>query len=303
MADHFDSALGIDVAPSMIALAREHNRYANRCAYEVNDRPDLSRWPDAAFDLVYTGRVLQHMEPRYAAAYIREFLRVLAPGGYLSFDVPSESGDAISVAEGTVPTSAMRALVEVEASGGSALDAPPRRTMRFRLAITNVSDLAWHATEANPINVGNHWFDQDGGIVAYDDARVKLPAVLAPGDRVPVEIVVTTPAEPGRYRLQFDVVQEGVAWFATCGSQLSEVQVSVGDGAAAASSRQDLPALGSDESSDAGPASFDPVMEMHAVPRAEVEAILAEAGARLLDVRRVSHCGPLWLAYRYDVTK
>ena len=52
MADHFDAALGIDVAPSMIALAREHNRHGNRCAYEVNDRPDLSRWPDASFDLV-----------------------------------------------------------------------------------------------------------------------------------------------------------------------------------------------------------------------------------------------------------
>ncbi len=301
MADHFDAALGIDVAPSMIALAREHNRHGNRCAYEVNDRPDLSRWPDASFDLVYTGRVLQHMEPRYAAAYVREFVRVLAPGGYLSFDVPSESGDAVSAAERTVPTSAMRALVEVEALGELALKSPLRSTIPIRIAVTNVSDVAWHATEAHPINLGNHWLDQDGAIVAYDDARAKMPAVLGPGERVPVEIVVTCPAEPGRYRLQFDVVQEGVAWFATCGSELAEVQVSVGD-AAAARSREGLPGSVPVEPSGASAASFDPVMEMHAVPRAEVEAILAEAGARLLDVRRVYHCGPLWLAYRYDVT-
>jgi hypothetical protein len=44
-------------------------------------------------------------------------------------------------------------------------------------------------------------------------------------------------------------------------------------------------------------------MEMHAVPRDEVEAIIAKEGAKLLDVRRVHHCGTLWLAYRYDVTR
>lgn len=57
LADHFDTALGIDVAPSMIALARAHNRHGERCRYEINDRPDLSRWSDSFFDLIYTGRV------------------------------------------------------------------------------------------------------------------------------------------------------------------------------------------------------------------------------------------------------
>ena len=44
-------------------------------------------------------------------------------------------------------------------------------------------------------------------------------------------------------------------------------------------------------------------MEMHAVAREDVESILEAAGARLLDVRRTHHCGPLWLAFRYDVTR
>jgi hypothetical protein len=43
-------------------------------------------------------------------------------------------------------------------------------------------------------------------------------------------------------------------------------------------------------------------MEMHAIPRDEVEQLLRHAGARLLDVRRVYHCGPQWLAFRYDVS-
>ncbi len=43
-------------------------------------------------------------------------------------------------------------------------------------------------------------------------------------------------------------------------------------------------------------------MEMHAVPRADVEALLSAAGVRLLRVRPEAHCGPRWEAFRYDVT-
>lgn len=302
LADHFENALGIDVAPSMIALARAHNRHGERCRYEINDRPDLSRWPDSCFDLIYTGRVLQHMEPRYSTAYVREFVRVLAPGGYLSFDLPSESGEAVASVEGTVPPSSMRALVEVDVLTRGSLDVGPGALVPFRVAVTNLSDLAWRATKAHPINVGNHWLYSTGVMVAYDGARTGLPAVLEPGARAHVEIVVSAPTVPGTYRLQFDVVQEGVAWFATCGSQLAELTLSVGG--AESSPQQDDSAADPQRSPTAdADRSFQPVMEMHAVPRHEVEAALADAGARLLDVRRVYHCGPLWLAYRYDVTR
>jgi SAM-dependent methyltransferase len=38
--------------------------------------------------------VLQHVRPRYAKQYIKEFLRVLAPQGLLVFQLPSEFSDA-----------------------------------------------------------------------------------------------------------------------------------------------------------------------------------------------------------------
>lgn len=303
LTDHFETSLGLDVAPSMIALARAHNRHGDRCTYEVNDRPDLSRWPDASFDLIYTGRVLQHIEPRYSSSYLREFVRVLSPGGYLSFDLPSGPGDAVARAEGAVPTSAMRALVEVEGSGGAVLEASPACQFPIRVMVTNLSDVAWHATEAHPINVGNHWLDRNGVMVAYDDGRTRIPALLAPGARALVEIVVTAPTAHGEYRLQFDVVQEGVAWFATCGSTLAEVTARVEGAASSERSHVEAPAPAREESSAGAPPSFDPVMEMHAVPRNEVEAIVADEGAKLLDLRRVHHCGPSWLVYRYDVTR
>lgn len=302
LAGHFETVLGIDVAPSMIALARTHNQHGDRCHYEVNDRPDLSRWPDASFDLIYTGRVLQHIEPRYSTAYVAEFVRLLAAGGYLSFDLPSEAGDAAAEAGGHVPPSAMRARVEIDSPHSSGTLAAGS-TATFRATITNLSDRVWHSTAAHVINLGNHWVDHTGAITAYDDGRTRLPAVLGPGDSTQADIAVTAPDAPGTYRLQFDVVQEGVAWFATCGSTLTEITVHVGGEATSPPARADAAAAGGGDTPGDAPASFEPVMEMHAVGRAQVEAILIGAGARLMDVRPVHHCGPLWTAYRYDVTR
>jgi ubiquinone/menaquinone biosynthesis C-methylase UbiE len=45
-------------------------------------------FPDGAFDLVYSRITLQHIAPRYTLRYLREFIRVLAPGGVLSIQIP-----------------------------------------------------------------------------------------------------------------------------------------------------------------------------------------------------------------------
>ncbi|HEX8929982.1 MAG TPA: class I SAM-dependent methyltransferase, partial [Actinomycetota bacterium] len=44
---------------------------------------DLAIFGDDRFDLVCSLLVLQHVRPGYARAYLREFLRVLRPGGVL----------------------------------------------------------------------------------------------------------------------------------------------------------------------------------------------------------------------------
>lgn len=305
LADRFDSVLGIDVAPSMIALANTHNRFGGRCRYEVNDQPDLSRWADGTFDLVYTSRVLQHIAPRYSTAYVREFVRLLAPGGYLSFDLPSASGDEAALADGSVAASAMRARISVTPTGP--IDVSPGETMSFTLTVTNVSEATWHHAPGRILNVGNHWLDAvTGEMVRQDDVRVTLPAPLPPGGRAVVDAATTVPVVPGLHRLQFDVVQEGVAWFASCGSDPVDVTIRVSPTGGTTSPVAGTPsttAAAADDGVLAPVGEPDPVMEMHAVPRNEVEAILRDAGARLLDVRRVHHCGPLWLAFRYDVTK
>jgi ubiquinone/menaquinone biosynthesis C-methylase UbiE len=91
LALHFAEVCGVDIAPSMIALAEQHNRHGARCRYYLNGAADLSLFGDNYFDLIYSNITLQHIEPRYTRKYLQEFLRVLAPGGLLVFQLPSEA--------------------------------------------------------------------------------------------------------------------------------------------------------------------------------------------------------------------
>lgn len=89
LADHVEQVVGIDIAPSMIAGAQQHNTVGERVCYRLNEGDDLSAFPDASFDLVLSIIVLQHVENRFKASYLREFVRVLRPGGVAYVTIPS----------------------------------------------------------------------------------------------------------------------------------------------------------------------------------------------------------------------
>lgn len=90
LAEYFDGVYGVDIAPSMIALANKYNLHGDRCKHYLNETDDLTLFPDCTFDLIYSSLTLQHMEKQYFLSYIREFSRVLARGGLVIFQLPSE---------------------------------------------------------------------------------------------------------------------------------------------------------------------------------------------------------------------
>ena len=89
LALYFDDVLGVDIAPSMIRLAQQLNRHRT-CTFLLNTTDDLRQFPDSTFDFIYSNITLQHIAPRYTKKYIKEFIRVLIPGGLLLFQLPSE---------------------------------------------------------------------------------------------------------------------------------------------------------------------------------------------------------------------
>lgn len=88
LARRFEQVQGVDISSAMIELAQEYNQFGERCQYHLNPTDDLSLFEDQSIDFIYSNITLQHMPPRYARSYIREFLRVLAPGGVLIFQIP-----------------------------------------------------------------------------------------------------------------------------------------------------------------------------------------------------------------------
>ena len=206
---------------------------------------------------------------------------MLAPGGFLSFDVPSRALDAPALPPGALAPDAYRAALVVTrqefSAGGTQIVLDVR--------VTNASNQAWPA--GVPLNLGNHWLAADGVVVVADDRRVAVPLPLGPGQSVSLRFSAPLPADSAVRTLELDVVHEGVAWFAWMDS--ATVRLDIGFTAPV--------------QAPAAPArEFEPVMEMHAVPREDVEALLAAAGVRLLRVRQEAHCGPRWEAFRYDVT-
>jgi ubiquinone/menaquinone biosynthesis C-methylase UbiE len=84
----FAECVGVDISPTMIRLAQQHNRHGQRCVYALNDSEDLGKYGDGEFAFIYSSIVLQHMAPEYMRSYLHEFARLLTPGGMLVCQIP-----------------------------------------------------------------------------------------------------------------------------------------------------------------------------------------------------------------------
>jgi ubiquinone/menaquinone biosynthesis C-methylase UbiE len=87
---HFAKVTGVDVAPSMVDAARQLLADRPNCEFTVNQFNDLRFIPDGTFDFVLSLLVLQHLDSTEAMqSLIREFVRVLRPGGAIVVQLPS----------------------------------------------------------------------------------------------------------------------------------------------------------------------------------------------------------------------
>ncbi|MBI2909482.1 MAG: N-acetylmuramoyl-L-alanine amidase [Chloroflexi bacterium] len=93
----------------------------------------------------------------------------------------------------------------------------PGYTASVTVDLDNAGVKTWNAKGPNPFRLGYHWYDADGSPyfqAPSEDYRGSLPYDVAPGQRVAVSSLVAAPRAPGNYTLKWDMVQEGVTWFA-----------------------------------------------------------------------------------------
>jgi SAM-dependent methyltransferase len=88
LTEYFSRVDGVDVAASMIAQAEASNPAHDRISFHHNPESDLRLFGDNTFDLVFSFIVLQHIPTPLALSYVREFVRVAAPGATIVFQAP-----------------------------------------------------------------------------------------------------------------------------------------------------------------------------------------------------------------------
>ena len=90
------------------------------------------------------------------------------------------------------------------------------RTSLVPVNVTNTGRLVWDSHSEPPFFLSYHWLQADGDrFVTFEGARTEFTSPVAPDATVSVLARVRAPGQPGRYRLEWDVVQEGRLWFST----------------------------------------------------------------------------------------
>lgn len=157
----------------------------------------------------------------------------VAPGQSVTIqariDVPNVSGQFIieyqMVQEGVGWFSRFSDLpisVAAPSASYSATDQPSTFTtngsMLVHVVLTNTGPVTWLAQSANPVHLGVHIMAVGGGCPnmcasLFTNLRFILPADVAPGQSVTLPVGVTTPAAPGSYVVEYQLVTEGLSWF------------------------------------------------------------------------------------------
>jgi hypothetical protein len=101
-----------------------------------------------------------------------------------------------------------------------------------KIQLKNTSRAAWGAltrgaTEKYKIHLAYRWLSSDQKPLGDFDFRFPLPHDLLPGETTAVEVFVHAPAAPGKYFIEFDLVQELVTWFREQGSSPTRVEIRV----------------------------------------------------------------------------
>ena len=103
---------------------------------------------------------------------------------------------------------------------------PCGESVRVHLRVANTGDTRWlHEGKGDArtgwTRIGVHLHeaaDPMGVVIDFDWHRADLGTDLEPGDRTRVSLTLPAMETPGAYLLQFDLVIEGMTWFAECGA-------------------------------------------------------------------------------------
>jgi SAM-dependent methyltransferase len=152
LAQHFTRCVGVDISQQMVQQAQSLNRFAH-CQYLANSDARLP-FTDASFSFIYSNITLQHMPERFSKEYLKEFVRVLTPGGVVVFGV-QDSFVTSSLLMRARQTLRIRARIKRALRidlGDMQMHCLPERSVRTALAPARIVDIQLTNTAAKDFN-------------------------------------------------------------------------------------------------------------------------------------------------------
>jgi ubiquinone/menaquinone biosynthesis C-methylase UbiE len=109
VAPHVSHLFAVDISCGAIACARVLNP-ADNVTYRVNDGRSLSTVDDESIDLIYSFVVVQHLSDELLDGFLKEFHRVLKPGGAILCHAALE--DVTPRADSSLPSASVLSRLE-----------------------------------------------------------------------------------------------------------------------------------------------------------------------------------------------
>lgn len=89
LSQHFQNVIGVDISSKMLEQASANRRASKQVEFILNEGQNLSGIHSDSCDFVLSLIVLQHIPRKFIKGYLREFLRVVKPGGLIAFQLPT----------------------------------------------------------------------------------------------------------------------------------------------------------------------------------------------------------------------
>jgi O-Antigen ligase len=84
------------------------------------------------------------------------------------------------------------------------------------IRVTNTGRVTWDSGDSPPFYFSYHWLEPTADrVVAFEGTRTAFATPVAPAETTTVRANVRAPNQAGRYRIAWDIVQEGRLWFST----------------------------------------------------------------------------------------
>lgn len=135
---------------------------------------------------------------------------------------------SVSIAYQALPNEGFKAKIS---PASDKITVKTNTTTILPVKVTNKSTLTWPALGdldgRNRISLSYRWLSLNGEEIEGYTLRYPLHYDLVSGESTTLSVEIKAPSKPGRYIVEFDLVQELVTWFGNKGSATARIKIKV----------------------------------------------------------------------------